>query len=77
MKEIRQKPVVKKRWMGARPQSCQCCGQTLREQFADGRHPVFGMWGIFAVTCFKRLGGTYGIGRGQRYDLKTLEKLEG
>jgi hypothetical protein len=36
-----------------------------------------GMWGIFTPTCFKRMGGTFGTGRGQRYDAKTLEKVEG
>jgi hypothetical protein len=68
-----------KKWMGAVPEMCQCgnCRLPLKEQFVDGRDPRTGMWGIFTVTCFKRMGGTYGTGRGQRYDAKTLEKVEG
>ena len=69
--------MAEKFWMGSKPTRCECdCGRELKEQFVDGR-TIYGSWGIFGVTCYKRIGVGYGLGKGQRYDLKTLKKLEG
>ena len=66
-------------WQGEKPTQCDACeGDFLRStSFVDGViHCSTGStWGLFHVTCFKRHNGTYGVGRGQRYDMKTLERI--
>lgn len=66
----------KKYWMGARPTNCDLCGITLTQTFVDGRIQS-GSWGILCAGCHRDDGCGLGTGNGQRYDLKTLEKIDG
>lgn len=67
---------IQGKWMGLRPSHCDKCTQELHGQFVDGRTKM-GQWGILCIACFRRVGVGLGTGKGQRYDLTTLEKLEG
>jgi len=56
-------------------QSCAYCQAPIKAQIVDGN--IHGRWGYFCVGCFKSLGGKFGVGRGQRFDMATGKKLEG
>jgi hypothetical protein len=66
----------KKVWMGAVPTNCEICHIQLTQTFVDGK-TAFGPWAIMCAGCHRDQGQGLGTGRGQRYDLKTLEKVEG
>lgn len=66
----------KKQWFDERPTHCQVCDGTLHEKFIDGR-TQWGPWALMCTTCHSSYGCGLGSGRGQAYDLDTLEKLEG
>jgi len=68
------KPV--RTWMGAKPVSCQICGTTLSDKFVDGA-TRFGPWAIMCPACHRDQALGLGTGRGQMYDLDSLEKVEG
>lgn len=65
-----------KTWAGAKPESCDLCGNSLQESFVDGK-TITGAWGIMCMSCHSVLGSGLGMGRGQKYDLETLYKVEG
>ena len=65
-----------KKWLGPRPTSCEICNVPLEKEFVDGA-TKHGPWAIMDRNCHKKIGRGFGLGRGQRYDLETLEKLEG
>jgi hypothetical protein len=68
---------TEKKWMGAKPDSCDLCGHVLKSgQFIDGK-TVHGPWAIMCPTCHLMYGVGLGTGLGQRYDGFTLKKLEG
>ncbi len=69
-------PKKVKKWMGSVPTNCDKCSQPLSQQFIDGATQM-GQWGILCAACHHRCGCGLGLGRGQRYDLKTLEKIDG
>jgi hypothetical protein len=71
--EMQRKP---KKWMGSKPTTCDLCHKPLVDQFIDGR-TAWGPWGIMCRSCHFAQGTGLGTGRGQLYDLKTLEKLDG
>lgn len=68
-------------WFGPRPKECNACGGSLEKStvFVDGviRTSTGPMWGVYHVTCYKDHGGKFGTGLGQKYDMKTLEKIDG
>lgn len=68
-------------WFGPKPTQCNACEGDFKRAtvFVDGALPTSTgpMWGIFHVTCFKAHGGAFGTGRGQKYDMATLEKIDG
>jgi hypothetical protein len=66
-----------KKWQSPAPTECQLCNQPLKDHFIDAYIPSYGQWGIACVSCGKMHGCKFGTGLGQRYSLKTLEKLEG
>ena len=68
-----------KRWNGQRPVRCDLCIQPFEsaaKHFYDFKTSC-GPWALGCEQCFKKFGGTLGLGHGQKYDLKTLVKLEG
>lgn len=75
-----------RRWMSSAPTHCEVCKRPLREYFVDGATLV-GTWAIMCYAkdkgegrntdCYHRVGVGLGAGRGQRYDLQTLDLLEG
>ena len=68
----------KKKWMGTWPAECQLCDVELEacKYFVDGRTCV-GPWALMCPLCHKGMGVGLGTGKGQKYDSKTLEKMEG
>ncbi len=64
------------KWGAPRPEKCDICRMKLKKEFIDGA-TVLGPWGIMCKFCHLRRGRGLGIGKGQRFDLKTLECLEG
>lgn len=65
-----------KKWMGSKPETCNLCSRPLQQQFIDGR-TAYGYWAIMCVHCHRIVGCGLGTGNGQRYDLVTLEKVDG
>jgi hypothetical protein len=68
----------KKKWFGTWPANCDLCESDLNthEYFVDGR-TIFGPWALMCPRCHLVQGGHFGTGIGQKYDSKTLEKMEG
>lgn len=67
-----------KKWMGAT--RCDFCSAalSLSPWFVNGRVSGRGMWALMCHKCWATHGcGNLGTGHGQKYDGKTLEKLEG
>ena len=68
------------KWLSEVPKNCQVCDHELKNQFVDGATGLPGSrgpWAIQCTKCFAETGLTYGIGKGQLYDLKTRECLKG
>ena len=67
-----------KKWMGTWPAKCDLCNDQLaeEEEFIDGRTKE-GPWALMCTMCHIIHGVGLGTGRGQKYDSKTLIKLEG
>ena len=65
-----------KKWISAKPAVCDICRKPLKQQFVDGKIQG-GPWAIMCAVCHSRNGYGIGTGLGQRYDLETLEKVEG
>jgi hypothetical protein len=65
-----------KKWMSKKPEHCDLCNYAFGKTFVDGK-TMQGPWGILCSTCHEAYGVGLGVGRGQKYDLETLEKLEG
>ena len=63
------------KWLGTLD-GCQICGMEVGDTFVDGR-TVHGPWAIMCEVCHKTHGVGLGTGKGQKYDTKTKEKLEG
>jgi hypothetical protein len=64
-------------WAGQRPVKCAICQRELKQQFVDGVVAQSGFWAIMCAVCHSRFGMGLGIGRGQRYDLTSLRKVDG
>lgn len=68
---------IVKKWISAQPVKCDICNHIFSEKdkyFYDFKIPM-GPWGIGCKNCFTTYGTRLGIGRGQKYSLKTLEKI--
>lgn len=63
------------KWFGEKPDACQICNQPLKGSFIDGA--TARGWAIMDVACWRRVGYGLGTGKGQRYNLATLDKIEG
>lgn len=69
-------PDSRQRWRGSPPITCELCHRTLVEEFVDGK-TIYGPWAKMCTSCHETKGVGLGLGRGQRYELPTLVKLEG
>lgn len=74
-------PESKGHWLSPAPVSCDLCSTPLtltagHTHFVDGK-TRFGPWAAMCVNCHAANGVGLGTGRGQKYSLKTLEKVEG
>jgi hypothetical protein len=69
-----------KKWLGSWPANCDLCGVPLNTEtitfFVDGRTDT-SHWALMCPYCHRLHGDGIGTGRGQKYDSKTLEKVEG
>lgn len=70
------KEVPIRKWGGEVPVKCDGCGDILKGTFVDGR-TIFGPWAIMCENCHTTHGVGLGIGKGQKYDLITLERIAG
>ena len=68
-----------KKWKSEKPVDCDICKCSLTndDYFIDGRLEYGGQWAIMCVECFNKYGVGLGLGRGQKYDWDTLEKVAG
>ena len=75
--DIEKKPIV--RWLSRKPEKCDLCKTPLRppEKFFYDFRTQMGPWGCGCEECFDQYGVGLGTGKGQKYDLKTLEKVAG
>jgi len=65
-----------KGWYGSVPTECQECTSPLVDVFYDA--PTSNrIWGVICNNCFVKMGRKLGMGRGQKYDIKTLNMLDG
>jgi hypothetical protein len=64
------------KWISQPPTLCDICHERLAIVFIDGR-TVMGPWGIMCTRCHTDIGVGLGTGKGQKYSLSTLDKLEG
>jgi len=70
----------KKKWLGTWPAQCDLCQTQLADYswFADCVIPSTGYrWGLVCPSCYTKEQCQCGTGFGQRYDARTLEKVEG
>jgi hypothetical protein len=78
MKSQQAKKEERRKWLGTWPAYCDFCGADLSQLkvFYDAKSRR-GLWGLFCHQCYDI--GCYGLGtgKGQKYDSKTLVKLEG
>lgn len=63
-----------KKWLSDVPPACQICNVPFHDVFIDGK-TAFGPWAIMCSICHRDQGIGLGIGKGQKYDLKTKELL--
>lgn len=70
--------MTRKQWSGTWPTKCDLCKKDLKQEdkFFDAR-TWFGPWALMCVVCFASEGVGLGLGKGQMYDSKTLEKIGG
>jgi hypothetical protein len=68
---------AKKKWNRTWPHACDVCGASLELEpwFADA--VTDGRWRLACPECCDEMGVRFGTGCGQKYDSKSLEKLEG
>ena len=66
----------KVKWRGSKPSKCDLCGTDLKEAtcFYDFR-TVHGSWALGCEVCFTSMGCGLGTGKGQKYSITTLEKI--
>ena len=63
------------KWLSELPNNCQVCGKPFGKHFYDANTGMG--WGLICDNCFKSHGCSLGIGKGQKYDTKTREKVGG
>lgn len=71
---------MKGSWVEKIPVYCECCDVHLEyigNYFIDGKIKSSTKWGILCEDCHKKYGIGLGMGKGQKYDLRTGEKVAG
>ena len=68
------------KWLGDAI-NCNICKDRLdrfvdKMWFVDGR-TVNSHWAVMCPECFEYYGVGLGVGKGQKYDFNTLEKIDG
>jgi len=64
-------------WTGKTPAKCELCSQPFSDgHFIDGR-TRYGYWAIMCCPCHYLNGIGFGIGRGQKYDLRMAVEIAG
>jgi hypothetical protein len=63
------------KWLSPPPKQCDICRQPITGRFVDGATRM-GPWAIMCEDCHREVGYTLGVGRGQMFDVKTLEKVQ-
>ena len=68
------------KWL-SKADNCDICKEPLdwalnKQWFVDGATQM-GPWALMCPRCFEMYGVGLGTGRGQKYDYKTKEKIEG
>lgn len=73
-----QRTPTTKKWIGTWPANCDFCKAPLSDEptFVDGR-TFFGPWALMCPYCHDFRGIGIGVGKGQVYNSKTLEKIGG
>lgn len=69
-----------KKWLGDQT-NCDICEENLnwcanKQWFVDGKIKG-GPWALMCPRCFEMYGVGLGLGKGQKYDCVTKEKIEG
>jgi hypothetical protein len=54
---------------------CDICEKSITKVVVDGKMK-FGPWAYMCLDCFEKYGVGLGIGKGQKYDVATLEPKE-
>jgi len=55
---------------------CDICKHPAEEYYVDGK-TVFGPWANMCIACHKIHGVGLGINKGQKYNVKTRNKVDG
>lgn len=66
-----------KKWLSGKPSKCEFCNRpfdSVDKYFYDFKTRK-GFWCLGCKDCFKYEDGKLGIGYGQKYKLKTMEKV--
>ena len=69
---------MKRKWMGKKPVTCEICGHRFDDQdryFFDFAMRQ-GKWALGCEPCFKKHGVGLGSGSGQKYSIRTMDKVE-
>ena len=66
-----------KKWLSELPKNCQVCNKPLGRFFVDGKLAMHSMWAIMCEDCHNTNGAGLGIGKGQKYNTKTKEGVDG
>ena len=69
------------KWLG-KTECCNICKDGLdrfinKMWFVDGRIKGRTQWALMCPECFEHYGVGLGVGKGQKYDFNTLEKIDG
>jgi hypothetical protein len=69
----------KVKWMGAQPIHCEFCLTKFKKDgfFYDMRIGPGLPWGLACESCFHQQGGELGVGKAQKYSVRTLMKVAG
>lgn len=65
----------KTKWMGE-IKVCDLCGKPFGKYFIDGK-TVLGPWALMCESCHITWGEGLGLGKGQKYDTESKEKVAG